>query len=205
LDGLDLELGHGDRLGLFGVNGSGKSTLLNLIMGLIPWQNGTLLLDGDPISDQAGFALLRRRVGLVMQQPENMLFCPTVREDCRFGPLNFGQDPTEIDRSVDAILETLGIAHLAEVPPWRLSGGQAQAAALAAVLACTPDLLLLDEPTTGLDQDTLDRLGAFLTETDTALLVISHDHAFLRQVCDRHLHLRDGRLHLRDGRLHLHH
>ena len=194
LQGVNLSLEPGSRFGLHGSNGSGKTTLLRCLVGLHPFSSGVLRFEDTAISTTADFKTLREKVGLLMQHPADMLFCPTIADDCRFGPENFGHNPAEIQERIPRILETLGIGHLANLPAWKLSGGQQQAAALAALLCCNPRVLLLDEPTTGLDMATMEKLERSLDGTDTALLVVSHDHDFLKRVCDSHHHLVNGEL-----------
>ena len=194
LHDLSLHLLPGARLGLHGANGSGKTTLLRCLVGLHQLDQGSLKLGEQEIKRKNEIKLLRQQVGLLLQNPADMLFCPTIADDCRFGPENFGHDAEAITERIPRVLEALGISHLADAPAWKLSGGQQQAAALAAVLCCEPSVLLLDEPTTGLDLATMECLERCLDGTDTALLVVSHDHGFLQRVCHSHHHLVEGKL-----------
>lgn len=165
---LDFAIGPGDKLALLGANGSGKTTLLRLLVGLCTPQAGELILDGQPVGRSSSERTrLRSAVQLVLQEPDDQVFSASVYADVSFGPVNMGLDATEVEQRVDAALESLGITDLAPRAPHMLSFGQRKRVALAGVLAMRPRVLLLDEPTAGLDAAatadllaTLDRLAA---------------------------------------------
>ncbi len=144
LDGLDLDIHPGDRIGLMAPNGSGKTTLLHTIMGLCPPQTGTIRIFDKVMEREADFAPIRTRVGLLFQDSDDQLFCPTVLEDVAFGPLNMGLSPKAAKQKALDVLAHLGIAAFAAQVTHRLSGGQKRLVALAAVLAMSPEVLLLD-------------------------------------------------------------
>ena len=192
LRGADLRLGSSERLGLVGDNGSGKSTLLLLLLGLEHPTAGQVLLDGEPVRDAAGFAILRRQVGLLFQNPDDQLFAPTVLEDVAFGPLNLGLSPNEAQDRAHETLNRLELSHLAERTPQHLSGGEKRMAALAGLLAMRPRAILLDEPTNDLDRTARARLMDVLSKLDAALLIISHDLDFLDRLTSRICRLEQG-------------
>ncbi|WP_017559598.1 energy-coupling factor ABC transporter ATP-binding protein [Nocardiopsis baichengensis] len=177
--GLELDVPTGGVLAVLGPNGGGKTTLLRLLAGSLRPRRGRVLVDGDPVRPgRRGLAELRRRVQLVFQDPDDQLFSASVRQDVSFGPMNQGLEPAEAAERVDGALAALGLDGLADRPVHLLSYGQRKRAALAGALAMRPSVLVLDEPTAGLDPmgveamlDTLDGLRA-----DGATLVVStHD------------------------------
>lgn len=194
LEGVSFDLHAGERVGLAGANGCGKSSLLQLLIGLLPRDGGVLELCGQPCCDEADFRPLRGRVGLMFQDADDQLFCPTVQEDIAFGPLNQGLAHAAVRRIVGDMLVRLHIVHLAERPVHQLSGGEKRLVALAGVLAMGPEVLLLDEPTTGLDADARQKVTAVLRALPQAMLVVSHDRDFLAQLTTRVIALADGRV-----------
>lgn len=194
LDGLDLTLQPGQRLGLTGANGAGKSTLLRLMVGLERPEAGTLAAFGRECRRERDFHEVRRRIGLVFQDSDDQLFCPTVAEDVAFGPLNLGLDRATVRIRVAETLAALDIADLAARVTHHLSGGEKRLVALATVLAMTPDVLLLDEPTAGLDPDHAERLTELLATRTEAMVVVSHDRDFLGRLTDQPKTLAAGRL-----------
>lgn len=169
----------GERIALLGVNGAGKSTLFQILNGSLKPSAGTLLLQGAPVShDRKGLMALRRAVGLVMQDPDDQLFAATVEEDVSFGPSNMGLAEADIRERVTEALGALGIADLAKSPTHALSFGQRKRVAIAGILAMRPAVLLLDEPTAGLDpsgiEDLMQALST-LTERGTAIVIATHD------------------------------
>jgi len=192
---LDFTLRRGERIGLIGSNGCGKTTLLHLLVGLLRPSGGEVEMLGRPRRTERDFREVRPRVGLVFQDPEDQLFCPTVAEDVAFGPLNLGKTHDEAMAVVRTTLRRLDLEDLADRITYRLSFGQKKLVAIATVLAMQPDVLLLDEPDGGLDDEHLSRLVRVLNELGLAMLVTSHDHAFLDRVTDRCVLLRDGTIH----------
>lgn len=194
LDGLDLEVEATTRLGLVGANGAGKTTLFHVMVGLRVPQSGEIVAFGEARRCEADFRDVRRRVGLLFQDSDDQLFCPTVLEDVAFGPLNLGQRPAAARQTALATLALLGLEGLAERVTHKLSGGQKRLVALATVLAMQPEVLLLDEPTNALDPATMERLIAILQGLPQALIVISHDATLLAAVTQTRLCLQNGRL-----------
>lgn len=193
LAGLTLTVRPGEQIALLGPNGCGKSTLLKVLAGLVFPDAGTVRAFGHPLTPEtlaraAFFRHFRRRVGLLFQNADAQLFNPTVFEEVAFGPSQLGLPPAEVKRRVADMLELLEIADLAGRAPFHLSEGQKRRVALAAVLAVDPDVLLLDEPTTGLDPRTNDRLVELLwalRHRGKTALVATHDLELARLVADR--------------------
>ncbi len=166
---IDFSIMPGELVALIGANGSGKSTLLKLLDGLIFPTNGQLLAFGQPLSEKAFqeatfVSEFRRRVGLVFQDPDVQLFSPTVWDEVTFGPLQLEISKDEVISRSKEVLELLNIAHLRERPPYLLSGGEKKKISLACVLSLHPQVLLLDEPTTGLDPWSQGNLIDFLIQ-----------------------------------------
>lgn len=199
---VDLVLGPGERLAVLGANGAGKSTLLHVLVGLVPATAGVIEAFGAPRRRERDFREVRARVGLVFQDPDDQLFCPTVLEDVAFGPANLGQSPAEARRTARATLAALGLADLEDRVTHRLSGGEKRLVSIAAVLAMRPDVLLLDEPTAGLDPDAFERLCALLAGLDQAMIIVAHDADFISRLATTAVLLRDGVSH--NGSVHAH-
>jgi cobalt/nickel transport system ATP-binding protein len=193
-DGLEFSLPEGCRAGLVGANGSGKTTLFHLVMGLLRPQGGEIEVFGRPCRSEGDFRLVREQVGLLFQDPDDQLFCPTVAEDVAFGPLNLGVSRTEVRRVVAETLERLGLSGFEERVTFRLSGGEKRLVSLATVLAMRPKLLLLDEPTSGLDEPTTERIVSLLREPGFSYLIISHDREFLSRTTQTTYRLEGGRI-----------
>lgn len=194
LDGASLVLDPGQRLSLTGPNGSGKSTLLRIAMGLQRPASGTITIFGQPRREEADFHEVRRRIGLVFQDPDDQLFCPTVAEDIAFGPLNLGKTRDEALAIVDRVLGDLDLVHLKDRITHKLSGGEKRLITLATVLAMEPEALLLDEPTNALDTKNHARLLEILQTLPQAILLVSHDPAFREALAPACLDLQNGKL-----------
>jgi cobalt/nickel transport system ATP-binding protein len=194
LDGLDLALYAGERLFITGPNGAGKSSLMQTLVGLLPTQAGSLVFDGAPLQSEADFAALRRRVGLVFQDPDDQLFCPTVLDDLMFGPLNLGKTAEQARALSLTVLAQLGLGKLADRVTHALSGGEKRLISLACVLTMQPEVLLLDEPSNALDEDNWQRLVAILAKLPQAMIIVSHDQALQSALATRVLRMQAGRL-----------
>lgn len=195
LDGCDFALESGERVGLLGANGSGKTTLLALIVGLLKPAAGRIEAFGRVRVSEADFHEVRCRAGLLFQDTDDQLFCPTVAEDVAFGPLNLGLGRDHVRRIVARTLDALGLAGYENRITYRLSGGEKRLVALATLLAMEPDVLLLDEPATGLDEQASERVLDTLNRLPQAMLIVSHDHAFLQGLAHSAVRLIDGQLH----------
>ena len=194
LRGATLELYAAERLAVIGPNGAGKTTLLRVIMGLLPPQAGEVRLFGARCATEADFRRHRPRIGFLFQDSDDQLFCPTVIEDVAFGPLNLGLSQAAAQARAQQTLADLGIAHLADRVVHRLSGGEKRLVCLAGLFAMRPDVLLLDEPTNGVDATHAGRLMDELAAFPGALILVSHDAAFVAGLATRALLMQDGRL-----------
>jgi len=192
LNGLDLSVAPGDRIGLVGPNGSGKTTLCQIIMGLLAPESGDIEIFGKARVDEADFQEIRGRIGFLFQDADDQLFCPTVLEDVAFGPLNMGKSPTEAKRIVKATLASLNLKGFEERITYQLSGGEKRLVSLATVLAMEPDMLILDEPTSGLDEETAERIVHILNESNLTSILISHDREFLDKTTGKMLKIQNG-------------
>jgi cobalt/nickel transport system ATP-binding protein len=198
LDGLDLRIVRGRRLVILGPNGAGKTTMLLHLNGTLRPQSGELLLDGKVMGyDAASLTAWRRRVGLVLQSADDQLFAPSVAEDVSFGPLNMGLGEAQARQRVTAALAAMHIAHLAGRATHMLSGGQKRRVAIAGLVAMQPEILLLDEPTAGLDHEgTEDLLGVLeeLERSGTTLVFSTHDVELAYRFADEVAVFEGGRI-----------
>lgn len=192
LNGASLRLDPGQRLSLTGPNGCGKSTLLQIVMGLRQPDSGTVTVFGTPRREEADFHEVRRRVGLVFQDADDQLFCPTVAEDVAFGPLNLGKPQAEALAIADSVLADLALSHLRDRVTHKLSGGEKRLVTLASVLAMQPEVLLLDEPTNALDSRNEARLTEILDGLPQSILLVSHSAEFRARIAPDCVELRDG-------------
>ena len=176
---LDFVLEKGERVSLLGANGSGKTTLFHLIMGLLMPDSGSLRVFGEERRERKDFDEVRRRIGLLFQDSDDQLFSPTVAEDIAFGPFNLGKSREDVLRIVKETLAVLGLEGFEDRVTYKLSGGEKRLVALGTVLAMRPEVLLLDEPVIGLDEEHRNRFVNILKESNLSYIVISHDHDFL--------------------------
>lgn len=193
LRGISFAVERGEKVALLGPNGAGKSTLLLHTDGLLLPSAGEVVVDGVPV-ERKTLMEVRRRVGLVFQDPDDQLFMPTVEEDVAFGPLNMGLQPEEVERRIDSAIRAVGAIGLRKRSPMQLSGGQKRAVALATVLAMRPDILVLDEPTANLDGRTRAALVDLLGRLDCSCIIATHDMEMARRICTRALVVDDGRV-----------
>ncbi len=191
LRGVSFTLHHGASVALVGGNGAGKSTVLLLLAGVLFPERGTVRV-GDWTVTPATLPHVRRSLGMVFQDPDDQLFMPTVEDDVSFGPINLGHPPEEVRARAEAALERVGALHLRRRPPHRLSGGEKRAVAIATVLAMTPDILVMDEPSSNLDPASRRALIEQLRAFEHTKIVASHDLDLVREVCRRTIVLVGG-------------
>jgi len=194
LDNLNLQISRGHRVGLIGPNGSGKTTLFHLLMGLLRPNQGEIVVFGKKRQQEKDFREVREKIGLLFQDSDDQLFCPTVAEDVAFGPLNLGKSQEEALEITRQVLSRLGLEEFENRLTYKLSGGEKRLISLATVLAMQPEVLVLDEPTTGLDEDTVERLIQILRSSDLTYLIASHNRDFLSKTTDIVYHLGRGKL-----------
>jgi len=200
---LDFTLRRGERVGIMAPNGSGKTTLFHLIMGLVKPLAGQVTIFGKPLREERDFIEVRRRIGLLFQDPDDQLFSPTVLEDVAFGPLNLGKTRAEAAAVARRTLASLGLNGFEDRITFKLSGGEKRLVSLATVLAMEPEALLLDEPENGLDTRTRTRLMEILRDLDIAYILISHELEFLTAATDIIYTLDAGRIQV-DTELRIH-
>jgi cobalt/nickel transport system ATP-binding protein len=213
LRGVSFRIADGETVGLVGPNGAGKSTLLWHLNGLLPSRRGdhyhdhgagqrgwhrhndppAVWIDGLTV-ESANLPAIRGAVGLVFQDPDDQLFCPTVHEDVAFGPTNQGLSHDDVERRVAEALSAVDLAGLDNRLPHRLSYGERKRVCLAGVLACRPRLLVLDEPTANLDPRARRQLMRLVRQLSCAKLIASHDLEMILELCDRVILLDRGRI-----------
>lgn len=199
LDHLRLDVYPGERIGILAPNGSGKTTLFHIIMGLLFPQAGTIEIFGKPVRTEKDFRDVRQNIGLLFQDADDQLFSPTVLEDVAFGPLNMGKSKQEALAISRQTLSFLGLCGFEDRITFKLSGGEKKLVSLATVLAMSPRVLLLDEPLTGLDQETQGKLVSILSEIDLTYMVISHDIDFLEATAEKIYTMKDGKIMVDEG------
>ncbi|WP_285667581.1 energy-coupling factor ABC transporter ATP-binding protein [Actinorhabdospora filicis] len=192
LHGVDLDVRRGERVALLGPNGAGKTTLVLHLNGIHAGE-GTVEVDGLPVT-KANLTEIRRRVGIVFQDPDDQLFMPTVAEDVAFGPANLGLRGPELDARVDEALAQVGMSEHRDRAPHHLSFGQRRRVAVATVLAMRPSVLVMDEPSSNLDPAARRELADILLGLDVTLLMVTHDLPYALQLCERALILDAGKI-----------
>ncbi len=190
---VSLRVATGERVALLGPNGAGKTTLVLHLNGILDGGSGVVRVGGLRLG-RSSLREIRRRVGIVFQDPDDQLFLPTVAEDVAFGPANLGVTGAELDARVRRALEQVGMADVADRPPHHLSFGQRRRVAVATVLSMDPEILVLDEPSSNLDPTARRELADVLTGLDITVLMVTHDLPYALQLCPRSVVLSDGRV-----------
>ncbi|MBW1671402.1 MAG: ABC transporter ATP-binding protein [Deltaproteobacteria bacterium] len=197
LKGLSLRLEEGDKIGLLGENGTGKTTLFHIILGLLKPSKGEINIFGKKRETEQDFKKIRGAIGLLFQDSDDQLFCPTVIEDVAFGPLNMGMNHHEATVRSEQTLDELGISHLRNRVPYQLSGGEKRLVSMATILSMRPEILLLDEPTTGLDEKTRERLISMLQNYPAkAWIMISQIRSTIESISNKYYKMNGGRVDL---------
>ena len=193
LDGVTFALAPGERVALLGANGAGKTTLALHLNGLLRPEQGQITVSGLAVTDP-NLMEVRRRVGMVFQDPDDQLFMPTVGDDVAFGPANLGLTGVELERRVDDALDAMDLLDLRDRAPHHLSFGQRRRAAVATVLAMNPEILVFDEPTSNMDQAGRQSFAEALDQLDVTMLTITHDVSHALRTCPRTLVMSEGRI-----------
>jgi cobalt/nickel transport system ATP-binding protein len=196
LKGISLTVEEGERVALMGPNGAGKSTFLLHLNGIFSG-DGAIRIDGLPVEKQ-NLKAIRQKVGLVFQNPDDQLFCPTVFEDVAFGPRNLGLESEEIQRRVEGSLAAVGMPGVEKKSPFRLSFGERKKVAIATVLALRPSILVIDEPAANLDARGRKGILTLLRDLAGTQLIATHDLPLARELCNRTIVL-DGGHKVADG------
>jgi len=202
-DRLDFTLIRGEKTGLMAPNGSGKTTFFHIIMGLIKPGSGAIEIFNQPIEKEQDFVKIRRRIGLLFQDSDDQLFHPTVIEDVAFGPLNLGKTKEEAIDISKKTLEHLGLQNFEDRITFKLSGGEKRLVALATILAMEPEILLLDEPSAGLDEKTKEHITGILKDLEISYIVVSHEFDFLTEITDS-IHTLDRGKIISDAEMYIH-
>jgi len=191
LTNISLSIEQGEAVALIGANGAGKSTLLLHLNGYLNPSSGEIRIGGTRLTRETA-AAIRQAVGMVFQDPDDQLFMPTVGEDVAFGPLNAGLPSDEIEQRVTSALDRVGKNHLKNRPPYKLSAGEKRAVAIATVLAMSPDVLVMDEPSSNLDPRGRRRLIEQLRSFEHTRIIATHDLELVVEVCSRVIVLDGG-------------
>jgi cobalt/nickel transport system ATP-binding protein len=190
---ITFRITHGESVAVVGANGAGKSTLLQHLNGYLMPTGGIVRIGDYPLTKENLFAA-RRAVGMVFQDPDDQLFMPTVFDDVAFGPLNLGLPPEEVEVRVADALERVGTGPLRNRPSYRLSGGEKRSVAIASVLAMSPDILVMDEPSSNLDPMARQRLIGLLLTFKHTKIIATHDLDLAMDVCQRTIILHNGEI-----------
>ena len=194
IDGVSFDVNEGESVALVGPNGAGKTTLFLRLCGVLPGERGQAEVNGLDPADPTHKKKIPATVGIVFQNPDDQLFCPTVFDDVAFGPLNLGLGESEVRRRVAEALAAVGLIGFDDRVPFKLSGGEKRRAAVATVLAMRPSVLLFDEPTAHLDPRGRREFITLIRSLPGTKLIATHDLEFVLDVCPRVLVLDSGKL-----------
>ena len=198
LKNINIEIEKGEKVAIIGPNGAGKSTLFSHFNGLTEPTSGYVKIEGKPISFEKDELLkVRQKVGIVFQDPNDQLFAPTVKEDIAFGPMNLGLSYDEVEKRVEDALKMVGMENYEDKTPHHLSGGQQKRIAIAGIIAMKPELMILDEPTAGLDPDGVEKVLNImnqLNEEGMTLIISSHDIDMISKYADKIFVLYNGEI-----------
>ena len=198
LKNVNIQIKKGEKIAIMGPNGAGKSTLFSHFNGLSEPTSGHVEVDGEKIIFERDELLkVRQKVGIVFQDPNDQLFAPTVKEDVAFGPMNMGLDYDEVERRIKESLEMVGMSGFEDKTPHHLSGGQQKRVAIAGIVAMRPDIMILDEPTAGLDPEGVDKVLDILNNLNKegmSIVISSHDIEMVNEFADKIFVLYDGEI-----------
>ena len=193
LTDVSMDIKAGEKVALIGSNGAGKTSFFLTLVGVLRPDTGMIMVGDVPV-DKDHILTIRRRVGLVFQNPDDQLFMPRIYDDVAFGPRNFGHKEEEVREKVESVLKTLGAAHLANRSSLKLSGGEKRICAIATVLVMSPRIMLFDEPTAFLDMKAKSRFMEILSGLSQTCIVATHDPAVAGAVSDRVIVLENGKI-----------
>jgi cobalt/nickel transport system ATP-binding protein len=191
LQGISFRIEHGESVAIVGANGAGKSTLLLHLNGYLTPVSGKVRIGDYPLTKET-VQEVRRTVGMVFQDPDDQLFMSTVFDDVAFGPLNLGLPTEEVNDRVQNALETVEVFHLKDRPSYRLSAGQKRRVAIASVLSMSPDILVMDEPSSGLDPKARKKLIGLLKSFKHSKIIATHDLDMVLDLCERTIVIHGG-------------
>lgn len=198
LKNINIEIEKGEKVAIIGPNGAGKSTLFSHFNGLTEPTSGCVKIEGKPISFEKDELLkVRQKVGIVFQDPNDQLFAPTVKEDIAFGPMNLGLSYDEVEKRVENALKMVGMENYEDKTPHHLSGGQQKRIAIAGIIAMKPELMILDEPTAGLDPDSVEKVLNIMNQLNKegmTLIISSHDIDMISKYADKIFVLYNGEI-----------
>lgn len=198
LNNINLEIKDGERIGLIGANGAGKSTLFKALLGLIDVK-GQIEVD-NIVLDRNNINEIRKKIGYILQDPDNQMFMPSVLEDMIFGPMNYGLSKDEAISNAVNVLKELNLEYLKDKKNYKISGGEKRMAAIATILNMKPEVILLDEPSNDLDPKNRRQLINVLNNLKQTLIIATHDLDLLLEVVDRIIILNNGEV-VKDGRI----
>ena len=198
LKNVNIQIKKGEKIAIMGPNGAGKSTLFSHFNGLTEPTSGHVEIDGEKIKfEREELLKVRQKVGIVFQDPNDQLFAPTVREDVAFGPMNLGLDYDEVNNRITEALNMVGMEGFEDKTPHHLSGGQQKRVAIAGIIAMRPEIMILDEPTAGLDPEGVDKVLNILNKLNNegiSIVISSHDIEMVNQFADKIFVLFDGEI-----------
>lgn len=193
LKDISFRVTHGESVGIIGLNGAGKSTLLMHLNGVLFPTGGEVSI-GEVAVRKSTLPVIRQHVGFIFQNPDDQLFMSTVYDDVAFGPRNYKLPENEVEKRVLSALDTVGIAHLRNRPPYKLSEGEKRSAAIASILSMSPDILVMDEPSSSLDPSSRRRLIKLLHSFKHTRIIASHDLDMVLEICERTIVIKDGEI-----------
>ncbi|WP_407422758.1 ATP-binding cassette domain-containing protein [Methanobrevibacter sp.] len=198
LKNVNIQIKKGEKIAIMGPNGAGKSTLFSHFNGLTEPTSGHVEVEGEKIIfEREKLLKVRQKVGIVFQDPNDQLFAPTVKEDVAFGPMNLGLEYAEVERRIEESLEMVGMSGFEDKTPHHLSGGQQKRVAIAGIVAMRPDIMILDEPTAGLDPEGVDKVLDILNNLNKegmSIVISSHDIEMVNQFADKIFVLYNGEI-----------
>jgi len=191
---LNFSLPHNGRVGITGPNGCGKTTLFYLIMGFVGPTSGEIEIFGKIRKKEKDFKEVREKIGFLFQNSDDQLFCPSVKEEVAFGPLNYRIPKDEVEKRVKESLSLVGLEGFEERPPYHLSEGEKKRLAIATILTLNPEIILLDEPTNGIDPAGVKKIEEILKTGKFSYIIISQDIDFLKRTTDKLYTIREGKI-----------